>query len=710
MALKTDSRPRHKSTPLQWAAVGAVMFGGAWAGHLPEHLGFPLASWGLFAGAAASSGVLVHRWWQKRADVDRSLEVQLGQAVLISAFLATDLPAGYGVDAFPLVYLVTAILVAFQSRFAGGLTVATGFALLAAHTWMGPGPLDIVTLTTRAAFLAVFGALAFTIHGAEVIERRLRHRREVEEERERVKRDAREFRLLSATSDSTLPEEQRMELAARDAVDSVNQAIYASLSLLKTGLECHTVVLLWLDVRGERMRIKELVSDSDLIIEGELEPARGVIGGITRRREPVALDGLRPGFRGLSYYREHENVSAFLGVPVVEGGHLRGVLCVDRRENRPFGEKDIHAVEETAHWLVRAIENERLFASIEKSRHELSRFFEASRRLNSVLTPAEVFRVALETAVDIAPFDVAAVTSFDPETNTHTIEAATGTGAFEDASSWRGRAFESNTGLVSMVVKNRHYLPYGGNLRDSEPVVFEDGHALAGLKSMLVIPLIVQDQPIGTFIVGHSQPHRYTVERREMLEVVSNQIAITLQNAYLYARMEEMATTDGLTGLLNHRSFQTRLDETIARSRRTGKPFALVLTDIDHFKKVNDTHGHPAGDEVLRQVSNTFRANLRETDVPARYGGEEFVIILEDTDLAGAVTIADRLRNEVKKLGFTSEKGAFSCTISMGIGYWPEDAGSKQDLIDHTDQALYFSKHNGRDRVTPYKNIAQKAS
>lgn len=709
MPITTDSRPRNRKTPLQWATVGAIAIGGLWATRALETV-VPYVSWLMFAAAASVAAYLVRLWWQRRADVDRALELQLGIAILVASFIVSDLASAHDVDAFPLNYLILALVVAFQTRFAGVVSLGTGLVLLGLHAWLGPQPIDMPLLVTRAAFLTVFGGFAFAIHGAEILERRLRHRRDVEEERERVKRQAREFRLLNATSDSTLSEEERIDLTTRDAVDSVNQAIYASLSLLKTGLGCHTVVLMWLDVRGERLHIKELVSDSDLLIEGEIEPARGVIGGITRRREPVALEGIRPGFRGLSYYREAEDVSAFLGVPVVEGGHLRGVLCVDRRDNRPFSEKDTHVVEEAAGWIVRAIENERLFASIEKSRHELSRFFDASRRLNSVLTPAEVFAVALETAREMLPYDVAAITSYDPDTDTHTVEAVASGDGFEQIDAWKGSSFKDNTGLVSMVVKNRHYLPYGGNLRDHDPVVFGEGQTIQGLKSMLVLPLIVQDQPIGTFVVGHSHAHRYTVERRELLEVVSNQVAVTLQNANLYARMEEMATTDGLTGLVNHRTFQSRLDEAIARHRRTNKPFALVLTDIDHFKQVNDTHGHPAGDEVLRQVANCFRANLRETDVPARYGGEEFVVILEDTDLEGAVVIAERLRNEIKKMTFNSEKGPFQCTISMGIGYWPDDAIGKQDLIDLSDQAMYHSKHSGRDRVTTYATLAKKAS
>ena len=254
------------------------------------------------------------------------------------------------------------------------------------------------------------------------------------------------------------------------------------------------------------------------------------------------------------------------------------------------------------------------------------------------------------------------------------------------------------------------FLPFGGNLREGRAVLFTKNEAIAEMASMLVLPLIVGDKPIGTFVVAHRLPGQFNNERREMLEVVANQVAVTLQNARLYAQMEEMATTDGLTGLANHRTFQARLDEAVARHRRQNRTFCMLLTDIDHFKGVNDTHGHPVGDEVLRQVARCFEATLRETDVPCRYGGEEFAIILEDTELEGARVIAERLRTEVKKLVFQSDKGQFSISVSIGLGHWPGDAAEKQGLIDLTDQALYYSKEHGRDRVTAYTEIARRAS
>ena len=720
-ATTTSSRPRKapRARP-SWAgglaALAALTYAFGLSGADPSQLGLTLPA--LVASTLASVWLALRI---RRTDGEPALltEIELSVSVVTTAFLASAAARAAGFDAHPLVYLALALLVSFQSRPAGlaGIGIALGLEWsfqLGLGSWTAPAAagIDWVALASRSAFIAAFGLLSVIVHGTEVLERRRKYREEVERHRVDLMRQAREFRLLSTRrNDSPSGRREAVELITRDAVDAVNHAIYVSLSLLKTGLDCHTCVLLWMDVRNEELRIKELVSDSDAIIEGVLDPAKGVIGGIARRREAVNLREVRPGFRGIPYYVEPQPIGAFMGVPVIEEGHLRGVLCVDRLDARPFEEADLRVVEETAAYIVRTVENERLFASIEKSKYELSRFFDASRRLNGVLTPEDVYEVALACARDIAPYDFAAVTVWDEHEERNVIAALSWADDYAcEAQGWKGLSFAPNSGLVSMVLKNRHYLPYGGTLRDGQTVVFTPAERLEGLKSMLVLPLIVHDVPIGTFVVAHREPLRFTNERREMLEVVSNQVAVTLQNARLYEQMEQMATTDGLTGLANHRTFQKKLDETIARARRSGKTFCVVLTDIDKFKSVNDTYGHPLGDEVLRQTAKCFRANLRETDVPCRYGGEEFVLILEDTELDGAQMICDRLRTEFKKLVYHSDQGPFSCTISMGIASWPHDAGEKQDLIDLADQALYHSKESGRDRVTPYAELARRAS
>ena len=688
----------------------------------------------LVVGAVACASL----WRSWRSERPRALAAEIEGAllaVLLVFVLVRSAEGALGTaSVYPLIYLVLALIVSLHQRAVGLAAVLGACALELSSALLGTAAgasaaapslllagVDATTLSARLGFFAAFGLFASAVHGAEVAERRQRHRQEVEQEREDMLRAAREYRLFHSERLETgvLERDEAEELIACDAAEAVGHTVYVSLRLLKRALRCHTCVLLWYDLGQDRLRIRELVSDSDEVVEGSIEPARGVIGGITRRREAVSLRDLRPGFRGLSYYARQEAgpVRHFLGVPLLEHGHLRGVLCVDRSQGEaPFAVEDVQVVEEATSYILRAVQNERLFVGIDRTKYELSRFFEASRRLNDVLTPQDVYRVALECVADIAPYEIAAVTWYDDEADRHSIERIVcrpkGPGLdAERIEGWQGRRFGGDRGLVAMVIKNRHYLPFGGQLKAQEQMIFGQEERMGGmgeLRSALILPLVVQDRAVGTLVLTHRQERCYGSDRREMLEVVANQIAISLQNARLYAQMEDLATRDGLTGLANRRSFNQRLEEVIARHRRSGKTFGLLLTDIDHFKSVNDTYGHPVGDEVLRRVAAVFREGLREIDYPARYGGEEFVVILEETDLQGCMAIAQRLRQAVKAQVYQTEQGPFSCTISMGLGLWPEDAEAPEELIDLADQALYHSKESGRDRATAYGTRGRK--
>jgi diguanylate cyclase (GGDEF)-like protein len=193
-------------------------------------------------------------------------------------------------------------------------------------------------------------------------------------------------------------------------------------------------------------------------------------------------------------------------------------------------------------------------------------------------------------------------------------------------------------------------------------------------------------------------------DRREMLGVIANQVAISMQNGRMYEIVEEQATTDGLTGLVNHRTFQERFTTMLGRAERHEFPVSLLLTDIDHFKKVNDSYGHPTGDEVLRRVAAILKASARKIDIVARYGGEEFAIVLEATDRVGARQLAERIRQEVEQQSFPSAKGAFKATLSIGVAS-TEDARDKTEIIARADQSLYAAKHGGRNRTVCYADI-----
>ena len=716
-------RSRQTFSPWHLTGVTALGLGVAtgWIGH-PS-----LPAWANIVGLSPMvllGGVGLRQTFQKNQHEE--LPWGMIAPVMILCFLTLfgllrmSSPHAQG-NLYPILYFGIALLVAFSCKKTSIALCLAALGVEALSQWFGvafgatlpaswpPSPsmaqVDVVGMMTRAGCIVAFGSLAHVIHGAERYERKHQHRLEVERERENLLLEARQFRLIhSGKVMEAAASRQRSEtLILRDALEAVHHTTYVSLRLLKTSLRCHSCVLLWFDARHEHLHIKELVSDCDAIVEHGFDAARGVIGGITRRREPVLMKDLKPGYRGLPYYREPQDIAHFLGVPVLEQGRLQGVLCVDRLAGaQAFGAQDVDMLEEAAAYIVRAVQNERLFATVEKSKHELGRFFEATRRLNSVLTPQDVYREALGSMIEITEFDLALFTTFDPEKGTHTVVHALGCGPWEAiATSCVDTTFGENQGWVSMVVKNRHYLPYNGQVRDLKPLVLTQNQSFHGLHSMLVLPLIAQDKVLGTLVIGHTQENQYPSERREMLEVVSHQVAVSLQNANLYAQMEVMATRDVLTGLPNRRTFMKRFEQAIARHKRSGSTFGILMTDIDHFKSVNDTYGHPVGDEVIRRVSGILTKTLRQTDMPARWGGEEFIVLLEDTDEQGCVVLAERLREALSQEVFHAEGGqTFSRTMSIGVGMWPADSQDLEELIERTDQALYHSKQNGRNKVT----------
>ncbi len=170
---------------------------------------------------------------------------------------------------------------------------------------------------------------------------------------------------------------------------------------------------------------------------------------------------------------------------------------------------------------------------------------------------------------------------------------------------------------------------------------------------------------------------------------------------------EEEAFTDHLTGLANRRRFERQLEREVTRTLRYGHPFCLLMLDIDHFKTVNDTYGHEAGDEAIRRVAKTLQEGTRGIDLAARIGGEEFGIILTETSIEGAIDLAERLRLSIKAIDLP---GAGRISASFGVAECPTAAQTLRDLLACTDSALYDAKRNGRDQVSSAQPAAKSNS
>jgi diguanylate cyclase (GGDEF)-like protein len=251
-----------------------------------------------------------------------------------------------------------------------------------------------------------------------------------------------------------------------------------------------------------------------------------------------------------------------------------------------------------------------------------------------------------------------------------------------------------------MAVANRHPLPYRGQYDPSRQMVFGKGLAPPPMPSLLVLPLIVHDTALGTLILGSQERGALGDAVRPILEVLARHIAVSLSNARMLKRLEDQATTDGLTSLYNKRALTDIARQKLRAAERFKKPVSLLICDIDHFKRVNDTHGHDIGDVVIKGVADILRRTKRDTDAVGRFGGEEFVLICEQTDTHGAKLLAERIRAELENTSFHTPQGVLKVTCSIGVGTFPAVGPDWEAAFKATDEALYASKRGGRNRVT----------
>ncbi len=225
-----------------------------------------------------------------------------------------------------------------------------------------------------------------------------------------------------------------------------------------------------------------------------------------------------------------------------------------------------------------------------------------------------------------------------------------------------------------------------------------------GIRSFICLPLTSRESRLGVIYFYRKDRDTYSADEIALLQTFAHLAASVLENARLHERVEAEARIDALTGLLNRRSFDRRLAAEHSRASRFNKPYALALLDIDHFKRINDSHGHPAGDAVLAQLGQIFARQFREVDVVARYGGEEFAVILPEISGSVAKGVAERVRRAVAATPFMLPDGReIGVTVSIGVSCYPNCAASPEAAVSSADQALYIAKQAGRNRVLLYR-------
>jgi two-component system cell cycle response regulator len=496
-------------------------------------------------------------------------------------------------------------------------------------------------------------------------------------------------------------------VSSEDAISLISSSLH---NLLQTGrfcLKASTLALLWPTADGN-YSVREIFSERGDLLAGPFNAGSGLIAGL-QQKDRILISEPRLDGPKLPFYADNSGIGAIYlhKIPLLyqesEGGdkkHMHAILTVDFEEERDFDDKTKALIDQLIVQLQTTLHLEKTVRLLSLDRDRIRTVCDGLHQLNGVLGLDSVFLAATTIVKGLVPFDFLAISLLHGDHHRVVKTAGQNEGIEE------GQEFAIDDGLVGQVLKRNHWLPAGATYREPAPI-FSNSIKHKNFRSLIILPLRNEDnRPMGALTVAARKPLVITRQRRDLLEVVAAQVAVKIDLAEAHEKINQLATTDGLTGLANHRTFQHGFNMMLERAKRNQCPLCLILCDIDHFKSINDLHGHPFGDKVLKSVADVLARAGRKVDLAARYGGEEFAMLLEYADAKGGRQMAERIRKEIEKLVIVDGKKNVKVTLSLGLSFFPKDAADKEELISFADQALYKAKSLGRNRTVAWSDIA----
>jgi diguanylate cyclase (GGDEF)-like protein len=495
----------------------------------------------------------------------------------------------------------------------------------------------------------------------------------------------------------------------------LDEAMQSIVQVARLATRAHAVCYFDLDREREVAHLRAADGPPTLERNAAIPFTQDPVAFVIDRRQSFYATDFKRLLWNLPYYKGEVRVGTLLALPVRVGGVVAGVLVADKLEIQALAGAEAELLPAFAEMAAGTLQRLRAAFSREEQGLEFSAVYEAAPGLRDPASPARVRQNLLASAQNLVAVEAAAVVGTDGER--YTIEAAVGWAlGFEgrevalDERTWAAWVVRSapRSMLVSDLAREKDRMP---------ALVLDEGAGRA--ESLMAFPLRVslteREERVGAFLVL-GRRGAFDAGAQRVLEMLADQAALSLFAAKLIRSHLQRALEDGLTGLYNRRAFNDQFARQIAQEDRRQGRLAVLLFDLDHFKKLNDTYGHPAGDAALRSAARTIRREARRGDVAARYGGEEFVVILPGTDEAGARELAERMRRGIEQAPLVFEGATIRFTASFGLAVWPADGGEETTLLAAADRALYAAKQAGRNRVVaastlpPAEPLAEAAS
>jgi diguanylate cyclase (GGDEF)-like protein len=410
----------------------------------------------------------------------------------------------------------------------------------------------------------------------------------------------------------------------------------------------------------------------------------GITGHAAQQKRPLYVPDVLKDSR---YISSCKSTRSEFAVPLMVRDEIVGVLDCQSEKPDYFDSDTIDLLTLFSTQASMALQNARLYALERRRASQLQAINAIAQQMTAVLDLKELLNKVCILVKDA--FHVAHVSVLLKEEDELVLHAQHG--RLTPRISEGGRV-SAATGLWGRSLQGGKTLINNDSKTDPEYVDF-----YVETKSRMAIPLVSFGQALGVLVLDSEDINAFNIADMQPLESVADICATAIQNAHYVERVKQLAYLDGLTGIFNRRFFELRMAEELDRARRFGAGMAVIMVDIDHFKRLNDEFGHLLGDEVLRQISSIFHQQLRKIDVVCRYGGEEFAILLSQTDPQHALTVAEKLRSVVAGWQFPGVPR--SVTISAGTANYPDHGTTRDALVKAADAGLYSAKQAGRNRV-----------
>lgn len=421
----------------------------------------------------------------------------------------------------------------------------------------------------------------------------------------------------------------------------------------------------------------------------------GVMGKVAQTCQPMMISDYHHWDGQSSQYVEG-NWHSVMAAPLLIAGRLVGIIGIaDSSPERVFTPSQQQLLIMFAQQAAIAVENARLYQSARDAAERRVILHKASQEVVAAsLDPEGIYAAIHKAASQLMPSEAFAITLKNDTDNV--IDAVY---IFDH----KGRApfvsLPTNRGLSGHVISTGESLYIEDMLLKLDSIDSIRIGDKEEVRSILAVPIKLGDKVIGMLSSQSYQPSAYTTEDQSLLEMLASYAAIGLDNARLFSEVQKLAITDSLTGIYNRRHLIESGQREFSRSRRFQRPLSVILLDIDRFKVVNDTYGHPVGDQVLQVLTRRIQTMIREIDILGRYGGEEFIIVLPETQRDAAAIVAERLRMCAGNIPIQTSRGNVVITLSLGIAEDSYEVTDFEALVARADEAMYAAKNAGRDRI-----------